>query len=179
MIENVEAGGFRGVKDSHATQPCQTQFPVQAAADGVTHWPSLVKERARSARHRFERRPPLWRHARGLEIRVPCVCAVSLLERYIQSSAPPVDREILPEVRQLKGRAYRVRLLIEPLIIVTGDPKHEPAHRIGGSTAVVEQVDPCRVPRRHDILSKRAEKIVKERSGAAGACGSYARAPGK
>ena len=52
---------------------------------------------------------------------------------------------------------------VQTRIVVSGDPQHEPAHRIGGSAAVIEHVGPRLVAVRRDILTKRAEQILEER----------------
>ncbi len=86
-----------------------------------------------------------------------------VVERDIEAAVLPVAIEILPEIRQLQRRAERVGRAIEPWVVVPGNPKHQPADRIGRSAAVVEHALPRVVAMRRDILTKRAEQIVEER----------------
>ena len=53
-----------------------------------------------------------------------------------------IDRQVLPEVRQLKRRAHRIRPRVELRVHVTGDAQHQASHRIGRAPAVVEQRRP-------------------------------------
>jgi hypothetical protein len=71
--------------------------------------------------------------------------------------------EVLPEIRELQGRAQRIRRSIERVVLVSGDAEHEAPDRVRGSAAVVEDVGPRVVSGRHGILTERAEQIVTQR----------------
>lgn len=79
----------------------------------------------------------------------------------VDPSLSKIDGDVLPEVGKLKGSADRVRVLEKRGIRITDDVKDNPADRIGGMAAVVEEVVEGPVPGGGDVHFKGGQKILK------------------
>src|SRR4029077_10197450 len=87
------------------------------------------------------------------------------IERNVDAPLLEVARYILPEIRELQGRARRVRKPLALRIAIPAQIEHETPHRIRGITAVSKYIVPGLVPAHALVLAKRDEKVGKRLHG--------------
>ena len=145
--------------------------------------PSQVA-RVRSAAGRARRRRPAGPRSNSASVRAP---STSITRRHGSSTLAPIERarvravltqqvrrhvepiarppvvpEVLPEVGELQRGAHGIGMPRCRLVAHAGDPQHQPSHRVGGTTAVVEDRVPRLVARRGHVLRERREQVVEQ-----------------
>ena len=165
MMEYVEPFRLEPCEYEGRAEPRESKLPAKPAPHGVAHGAACIEQRSRPLSEHAKRSLPFGRDPACVEVGLPGAGPIPILARHVQTPPAPVDGEILPEVRQLKGGAHGVRLGIEGRIFVPGDPQDEPSDGIGGSAAVVEQVGPGFITRGRHILTERVEEIGEKKTG--------------
>ena len=79
--------------------------------------------------------------------------------RHIEPASSRVDAQVLPEIRELQCAANRVRLRERGGIVDAVQVKHQPPHRVGRATAVVQQFGAVGVGVLDNVLLERAEQV--------------------
>ena len=164
-VENAMAAG------QHAGQ-LEAEPPRQRAGERAAG----LEHRARARRFEREQRPPCVVASCGGDVLLGDAEAREVRRGQIHATLLPIDGDVLPEVDELQSGADRVARAEVRRRLRAVEAQHQPADRVGGTTAVVEQVFERRVARRQDVLPERGQEVAEQREGQAVTCDRRRRA---
>src|SRR5262249_55830159 len=110
---------------------------------------------ARSFDLEFHQSEKLWSCTAGCDHVLRYTEAAHVIQWKINSSLAVVDRNVLPEVRQLQGGAGEIGEFLPLCIAISAGIEHQPADGIGGILAIAKQVFEALVARCCLVLAKR------------------------
>ena len=164
-VRHVEPDGGQPVEDPRAAEPGGAQLVSQTAVKRIADWPAGVEQRPRSQRGSRKRRLPGRCHPSSGEIFFPRAVGKLLVAREIETAAVVIALQVLPEIGQLQCSTHVVRPAIKLRAVMSRNPEHESANRIGRAAAVVQHVRPRRIAGHIHVLTEGAQQIVEQRDG--------------